>query len=82
MKDLKKIKEFVKERNRLLLDMDVAGMEIFARMYNLPVPDNPRSFMAGMHKARIEIESMPEEKKEESRMWLRRNNFSIPGEYH
>lgn len=75
---LEEAREYAERRNKILRDMDVEAMKVLCREYDIPTPVNSHSFVAGMHKARILIPSMPADLIQESLGWLRRNGHSLP----
>lgn len=61
------------ERNRVLIEMDVAGAR------KMMPPDSMISDMGlivGMHKTRVHVASLPRAIRQESLDWLRANGFN------
>jgi len=74
--NVEEIKEYVKKRDSILMDMDVEAMRSLCDENGVPKSmTGGESFLAGMHKARLEVVTMPEEKKEESKRWLMVNGY-------
>ncbi len=74
----RQIRKYVRARDRALRDMDVDAMLALHRKHNpgaRPPPDRTIT-LAGMHKARIQVLDMPEDLKEQSRLWLVAHGFS------
>jgi len=55
--------------------MDRKKVMKYLRDIGADIPANEEVFLAGLHKARIEITTMPESAKEESRKWLTAHGF-------
>jgi hypothetical protein len=66
---------FIKERDESLLSLDEERIRAYAAKYNVKMPEEERVFWAGVHKARCQIASIPEEEKQKSREWLKANGF-------
>ena len=74
------IAQFTAERNAALLSMDKEVIEAFIVKWECDFPCRSENvFWAAVHKARLEIVSMPENEKEISRLWLRENGFKAYG---
>lgn len=69
------LKDFVKERDAALRSLDKDQLDAYARKYKVPMPKDVRVYWAGIHKARLAVNSMTKEEKEESRQWLKANGF-------
>lgn len=67
---------FVKERNEALLSLDRKKIERYLKKYGVKPPSNERVFWAGVHKAIIQIPSVPLERKMHSAVWLKEHGFS------
>lgn len=65
------VQQFVADRNSALLSLDANEILAFASKYSISLPNNPEAFWRGVHKARLEITTMPEEEKAKSLQWLR-----------
>lgn len=70
------MKELAREQKRVLLSDNKEEILAFAKKNNIAVSSDDRIFWASMHKARLVINGIPEDKKEESRQWLIKNGFS------
>lgn len=69
------LNEFVKERNEALLSLDKDRILAYMKKYQVNLPaDSDKVFWASVHKAILAI-SAPEDKKEQSRKWLREHGF-------
>lgn len=69
------IAAFVKARDEALLALDEKRIRKLYRMNGGYVPEAPQAFWGAVHKARLEIEAMPEDAKEISRKWLREHGM-------
>jgi hypothetical protein len=72
---LKKLNNFVKERDAALLSLDRGKILAYCRKYQVHIPSNEKVFWAAIHKAKIALKSFPESEKEISRKWLSENRF-------
>ena len=72
-----RIKSFVKERNAALLSLDKKKIIAYMRKYQETQPEQEDEliFWASVHKARLQITTMPESEKEISRIWLLSHGF-------
>lgn len=70
------INEFVKERNETLFSLDKEKIKIYAKKYQIVMPDNDMIFWASVYKAIMAIESAPKELKGKAAKWLSENGFS------
>lgn len=68
--------EFNRSRDEALLSMDIGKILAHCVRYGVYIPDNIESFWAGVHKARIAVNAIPEDEKEKSRAWLTAHGFS------
>lgn len=69
------LNNFVKERNEALLSLDRDKILAYMKKYQVSTPtDDNEVFWASIHKAILVI-SAPEDKKEQSRKWLREHGF-------
>jgi hypothetical protein len=66
---------FIKERDESLLSLDEKKIRAYAKKYNVKMPEDSKTFWAGIHKARCAIGSIPEAEKQKSRDWLKENGF-------
>ena len=69
------IKNFVKERNEALFSLDKEKLLNYCKKYDIPIPENELVFWAGVHKARLGVTSLCDEKKQESIEWLNEHGF-------
>lgn len=70
------MRAFVKERDEALLSLDKDKILAYMHHYGVPVPKSNVVFWAGIHKARIASNGIPEDEKEKSRAWLTERGFS------
>lgn len=70
-------KEYVKKRNMALIKMDKDELISLFNKNGIPVPEDDETFWAGIHKARMQVISMPKYCKKESKKWLMERGFSI-----
>lgn len=70
------IDEFLKERNAALLSLDEAQIRAYSFKCGAPLPSNPISFWAAVHKARTGIKTLPREARVLSHQWLKKHGFS------
>ena len=68
---------FRKDRDEALLSLDEDKIRTYCQTYGAPMSSDPTVFWASVHKARLQILSIPEEAKEVSRRWLRTHGFSL-----
>lgn len=78
----KEIKTFVKERNKILMNIDTPNLqEIKAHCYKwgVQMPEDEIVILAGLHKARLYVTSkeITDEMKNNSRIWLLSHGFSL-----
>ena len=71
-------KKLIKERDEALLSLDKDKIIKTFKKYGVCIPKDERIFWAGIHKARIEVLSFPEDVKNVSIKWLIENGF-YPG---
>lgn len=69
-------KEWIKDRDEAFLSMDEKKIRAYCEKYRVPIPENETVFWAGVHKARLHINSIPFEKKMESYEWLIEHGFN------
>ena len=70
------IKASVRERDAALLSLDKDAIIRYFKKYDVPYSTSDDIvFWAAVHKARLQIEKMPDEAKEISRQWLNDNGF-------
>ena len=65
-----RIKQFVAERDRVLLSLDEAAIRKHNNKWHVRTPDDPVVFWIGIHKARTACLSLPREARLLSKMWL------------
>lgn len=70
------IEKFVRERNRALMNMDENELIAFCNKYDIEIPSDKEIFWAGMHKARLQVLSIPDDEKKKSAAWLIAHGFS------
>lgn len=69
------ISEYIKKRDKALITLDKEKLEELFTDTDTEIPEDEEVFWAGVHKARIQVTSMPETLKDESRMWLLANGY-------
>jgi hypothetical protein len=70
--------QFLKERDEVLLSMDMDRIIAYCEKYGISIPASERVFLAGIHNARIGILDFPKEEKVKSVAWLIQNGFEVP----
>ena len=73
---MRRIEQFVKDRDESLLSLDKEKIKAYCRKYAIPMPKNELAFWAGVHKSIIHINSATFEQKQRSYDWLVNNGFS------
>lgn len=68
--------EYVERRNKALITLDKEQLTSLFKIAGVPIPEDEETFWAGIHKARIQVESMPSLLKTESKKWLEERGFS------
>lgn len=61
---------YEKEREPVILKLDVAAARALGRKYHLPMPDDDRRILQGLHKQRVKLKRCPEDLRRESETWL------------
>lgn len=69
------IERYVKERDKLLHNIDVKKYKRFCKKWGIPHSNNDLVCLASMHKARLGVTSMTKEEVEASKKWLTENGF-------
>lgn len=64
-----------KEQIEVLTSLDKEKILNYCRKRHIPLPDNEKSFWAGVHKALYLHPSTTADQKEKSRKWLVNNGF-------
>lgn len=74
------IKAFVKERDEMLLALDIDRCIEFQKKHSPGMPFSSRSIVeASMHKARTACLSLPKSERKKSKQWLKEHNMdSMP----
>lgn len=63
--------EFNKDREEMLLSLDVDKMRAFCTKYGVPLPSNdPTVLLGSIHKARTALKTLPREERIKSKAWL------------
>lgn len=71
--------DFVNDRNKILMNLDNLDydeVERYCKKYQIPIPKDSITILAGLHKARLYVNSIPNELKEKSKLWLKENGFN------
>ncbi len=68
-------KQFVKDRDSAMRSLDETKILEYCRKYGVPIPANETLFWCGIHKARIQLNSITEDEKQISRQWLNEHGF-------
>lgn len=61
---------YEREREPVILRLDVAAARVLASKYHLPMPDDDRRILQGLHRARLKLAKCPDDLRDESRTWL------------
>lgn len=69
------IKRYNKERDEVVLSLDVEKFKAFARKWQLPMPPSDRVIEITMRKMACHIPSLPEEFRADAKRWLEDNGF-------
>jgi len=70
------IKASLRERDAALLSLDKDIIVRYFKKYEIPYDKSDDTvFWAAVHKARLQLDKMPEEAKVASRQWLNENGF-------
>ena len=67
------LKESIKERDEILLSMDVERAKSFIKKHGAPLPSGRINWEQVLHMARFEVTSIPEEDRIDSHIWLAQN---------
>ena len=73
------LNEFIKDRDTILSHLDKPDyqeIENYCKKYKIPMPSDSITILAGLHKARLQVTTIPKELKEKSKLWLKENGFS------
>lgn len=78
----KEVEDYMAERNEVLRSLDVDKFNAFWRKHDLPVPtwgwaDPDIVPLIMMHKCRLQVASMTEAEKEQSREWLTSHGYGL-----
>ena len=65
----------IKERNEALFSLDKEKLLDYFNKCEIPMPENELVFWASVHKARLGLIDIPDDKKEESMEWLNKHGF-------
>lgn len=63
-----------KEREPVILKLDVAAARALGHKYRLPMPADDRRILLGLHRQRVRMKRCPEELRRESENWLEANS--------
>jgi hypothetical protein len=69
---------FLQQRNAALLSLDREQIEAYCARYGIVLPERDLAWWGSVHKARLDIPTMPEEAKETSRRWLAEHGLLAP----
>lgn len=75
MWNVKTIERYVKERDKLLHNIDVKKYKKFCDKWDIPHSNNDLVCLASMHKARLGVTTMSKEEVAQSKKWLTDNGF-------
>ena len=74
-----KMNDFIDKRNKMLMNLESINYDEivdFCNEFNILLPNDMTSMLAGLHKARLYVVSIPDDLKEKSKLWLKENGFS------
>ena len=75
------IHEYIRRRNKLLVNMDVEGIKKLHKEAGIPLPTTDFSITAGMHIVKVRTASFSKEERDKSVMWLTSNGFPGHAQY-
>ena len=73
------MKDFIDKRNKMLMNLESINYDEivdFCNKFKIQIPSDMTSMLAGLHKARLYVVSIPDDLKEKSKLWLIENGFS------
>lgn len=73
--------EYIRRRNKLVIDMDVEGIKELHTEANIPLPTTDFSITAGMHIVKVRNSGFSVEEKDKSIKWLTDNGFPEHAQY-
>ena len=71
--------DFIDKRNKILMNLENINYDEivdFCNEFKILLPNDMTSMLAGLHKARLYVVSIPDDLKEKSKLWLKENGFS------
>lgn len=74
-----KMNDFIDKRNKMLMNLESINYDEivdFCNEFKILLPNDMTSMLAGLHKARLYVVSIPDDLKEKSKLWLKENGFS------
>ena len=75
LKETNKVKQFIKEHYKILINMHAEKLKEYCNKYGMPFNPDLKNRIISMHKARIHCQTIPENEKEISREWLKKNRY-------
>ena len=70
---------FIDKRDKMLMNLESINYDEivdFCNKFKIQMPSDMTSMLAGLHKARLYVVSIPDDLKEKSKLWLKENGFS------
>lgn len=71
---------FIDKRDKMLMNLESINYDEivdFCNEFKILLPNDMTSMLAGLHKARLYVVSIPDDLKEKSKKWLLDNNYDL-----